>query len=183
MTQLPFLKPYIFALWPKGKKSIPMVQDFNDLLTIIREPIEEMVSAVFMFKKMGCEAFETTFLTALLEAHFLEKELNHNFEETLVAFAKLQQYCIDSMFQLNLKSATLIEAIDEERKAIYLHEAFHKQKFMPVVDRMPLTVFRRAMRNIVLERSKMFVNNIPARYDAFRDELVKRSSQSSQSDA
>ena len=178
MTQLPFMKPYIFALWPKGKKSIPMVQDFNDLLTIIREPIEEMVSAVFMFKKMGCEAFDITFLTALLEANFLEKELNHNFEETLVAFPKLQLYCIDSMFQLNLTSATLIESIDEERKAIYLHEAFHKQKFMPVVDRMPLTVFRRAMRNIVLERNKMFVNNIPDRYDAFRDELVKRSSQS-----
>ena len=53
-----------------------------------------MVSAVFMFKKMGCEAFDTTFLTALLEANFLEKELNHNFEETLLAFAKLQQYCI-----------------------------------------------------------------------------------------
>ena len=183
MTQLPFMKPYILALRPKGKKSIPMVQDFNDLLTIIREPIEEMVSAVFMFKKMGCEAFDTTFLTALLEANFLEKELNHNFQETLLAFAKLQQYCIDSMFQLNLTSATLIESIDEEHKAIYLHQEFLKQKFMPVLDRMPLKDFRKAMRNIVLERNKMFVNNIPARYDAFRDELVKRSSQSSQSDA
>ena len=87
------------------------------------------------------------------------------------------------MFQLNLTSATLIESIDEEHKAIYLHQEFHKQKFMPVLDRMPLKDFRKAMRNIVLERNKMFVNNIPARYDAFQDELVKRSSQSSQSDA
>ena len=93
---------------------------------------------------MGCEAFDTTFLTALLEANFLEKELNHNFEETLVAFPKLQQYCIDSMFQLNLTSATLIEAIDEERKAIYLHEAFHKQKFMPVVDRYAAYSFQKS---------------------------------------
>ncbi len=136
-----------------------------------------------MFQKMGCEAFDTTFLTALLEANFLEKELNYNFEQTLVAFAKLQQYCIDSMFQLNLTSATLIESIDEESKAVYLHKAFHKQKFSPVLDRMPLKDFRRAMRYIVLEKNNMFVNNPQSRYDAFRDELVRRTSQSSQSDA
>jgi len=183
MTQLPFMKPYILASSPRGKKFIPMVQDSNHLLTIIREPIDEMVSAVSMLQKMGCEAFDTTFLTALLNANFLETELNHNFEETLVAFAKLQQYCIDSMFQLNLTSATLIESIDEERKAIYLHKAFYEQKFEPTQDRMILKDFRRAMRNIVLEKSKMFFDNSQTRYDAFRDELVKRSSQSSQSDA
>ena len=136
-----------------------------------------------MLQKMGCEAFDTAFLTALLEANFLEKELNNNFEETLVSNAKLQQYCIDSMFELNLTSATLIESIDEEGKAIYLHEAFHRQKFKPVLDRMPLKDFRKAMRSIVQDKTKMFVNNPQTRYDAFRDELVRRSSQSSQSDA
>ena len=183
MTQLPFMKLYILALREKGKKSIPMVQDFNHLSTIIREPILEMVSAVSMFQKMGCEAFDTAFLTALLEANYLERELNNDFEETLVSKAKLQQYCIDSMFQLNLTSATLIESIDEEHKAIYLHDAFHKQKFKPVLDRMPLKDFRKAMQRIVHNETKMFVNNPQTRYDAFREELVRRSSQSSQSDA
>jgi len=136
---------------------------------------------------MGCEAFDTTFLTTflttLLEVDCLEKEHEEEIEETILLFTKLQEYCIDSMFQLNLTSATSIDSIDENDKATYLHEAFCEKKYLPIPNKMRLTQFRREMRNIVLERSNMFNTNTQKRYDAFRDELIRRSSRSSQSDA
>jgi hypothetical protein len=186
-TRLPFMKTAILNMGTRDSKSIPGIQEFHTLSTTIQEPIEELVSAVSMFQKMGCEAFDTTFLTTflttLLEVDCLEKEHEEEIEETILLFTKLQEYCIDSMFQLNLTSATSIDSIDENDKATYLHEAFCEKKYLPIPNKMRLTQFRREMRNIVLERSNMFNTNTQKRYDAFRDELIRRSSRSSQSDA
>jgi len=182
-TQLPFMKTAILNMGTRDSKSIPVIQDFHTPSTTIQEPIEELVSAVALFQKMGADAFDTTFLAALVEVDYLKQEYEGNFDETLNLFSKLQEYCIDAMFQLNLTSATSIDSIDENGKATYLHDAFYKKKYLPIPNKMRLVQFRRIMRNIVLERSNMFNNSAQKRYDAFRDELIRRASQSSQSDA